>query len=158
MNRSKVRSLTNSLLQHVRFIIRTREESLRTARSEIVKWTNMFIKDAGQDLKDFALTISKDAKAQLKRFIFILFQSKDSLQLRSGFVFRENLTKLNNIEKNIQNMSPENVLKRGYSITLLNEKPVRSYIQVGEGDILNTTLYEGEIISIVNLTKKNENE
>ncbi len=55
-------------------------------------------------------------------------------------------------------MSPENVLKRGYSITLLNEKPVRSYIQVGEGDILNTTLYEGEIISIVNLTKKNENE
>ena len=118
----------------------------------------MFIKDAGQDLKDFALTISKDAKAQLKRFIFILFQSKDSLQLRSGFVFRENLTKLNNIEKNIQNMSPENVLKRGYSITLLNEKPVRSYIQVGEGDILNTTLYEGEIISIVNLTKKNENE
>ncbi len=158
MNRSKVRSLTNSLLQHVRFIIRTREESLRTARSEIVKWTNMFIKDAGQDLKDFALTISKDAKAQLKRFICILFQFKDSLQLRSGFVFRENLTKLNNIEKNIQNMSPENVLKRGYSITLLNGKPVRSYMQVGEGDILNTTLYEGKIISIVNLTKKNENE
>ncbi len=56
---------------------------------------------------------------------------------------------LENAKKNIHNMSPENVLKRGYSITLLNGKSVKNTEEVKTGDILHTTLFEGNIKSIV---------
>ncbi len=47
------------------------------------------------------------------------------------------------MRKNIYNMSPENVLKRGYSITLLNGKSVKNAELVKAGDILHTTLFSG---------------
>jgi exodeoxyribonuclease VII large subunit len=56
---------------------------------------------------------------------------------------------LENLKKNIHNMSPENVLKRGYSITLLNGKSVTNADDVKTGDVLQTTLYRGNIKSIV---------
>jgi exodeoxyribonuclease VII large subunit len=46
-------------------------------------------------------------------------------------------------------MSPENVLKRGYSITLLNGKSVKNAEAVKTGDILHTTLFQGNIKSVV---------
>jgi exodeoxyribonuclease VII large subunit len=61
---------------------------------------------------------------------------------------------LNNIEKNISNMDPENVLKRGYTITRLNGKALTSILQVKEGDMIDTTLLDGNIISIAKSTKK----
>jgi exodeoxyribonuclease VII large subunit len=56
---------------------------------------------------------------------------------------------LENVKKNIHNMSPENVLKRGYSITLLNGKSVKNAEDLKTGDILHTTLFQGTIKSIV---------
>ena len=56
---------------------------------------------------------------------------------------------LENVKKNIHNMSPENVLKRGYSITLLNGKSVKNADEVKAGEILHTTLFQGNIKSIV---------
>ena len=47
-----------------------------------------------------------------------------------------------------------NILKRGYSITLLNGKTVKSIAQVKSGDLINTIVFEGNIISIVKSTKK----
>jgi exodeoxyribonuclease VII large subunit len=55
---------------------------------------------------------------------------------------------LENVKKNIHNMSPENVLKRGYSITLLNGKSVKNAKDVKSGDILHTTLFQGKIKSV----------
>lgn len=58
-------------------------------------------------------------------------------------------TALSAVEKNVNNMSPENVLKRGYSITRLNGKVVGSISQVTKGDRLKTQVSDGEIISKV---------
>jgi exodeoxyribonuclease VII large subunit len=58
-------------------------------------------------------------------------------------------SELENVKKNIHNMSPENVLKRGYSITLLNGKSVKNAEDAKTGDILHTTLFQGTIKSVV---------
>jgi len=57
-------------------------------------------------------------------------------------------------QKNIDNMSPQNVLKRGYSISLLNGKSVSDSSKVKMGDTIETILFDGKIISEVKLTKK----
>jgi exodeoxyribonuclease VII large subunit len=92
----------------------------------------------------------------------ILISNKNSIEtnkiniIKSATVFC-NVKKImiDSIEKNVDNISPENVLKRGYSITLLNGKSVKDISQVKEGDVLNTIVHKGEIVSIVNETHKN---
>jgi exodeoxyribonuclease VII large subunit len=63
---------------------------------------------------------------------------------------------LSGIEKNIGNMSPENVLKRGYSITMVNGKAIKSIGQVAPGDKVNTIITDGTMISTVETIHKSE--
>jgi exodeoxyribonuclease VII large subunit len=63
---------------------------------------------------------------------------------------------LDNMRRNISNMSPENVMKRGYSITLLNGKSVKNNREVQPGNILNTILFKGTISSVVKSSGKPE--
>jgi exodeoxyribonuclease VII large subunit len=56
---------------------------------------------------------------------------------------------LSHIEKNIDNMSPKNVLKRGYSITLHNGHAVKNVDDLKTGDIIATEVFDGKIESTV---------
>lgn len=52
-----------------------------------------------------------------------------------------------NLARIITNMDPINVLKRGYSITMVNGKALKNSGQVKAGDIMDTLLHDGKIIS-----------
>ena len=62
---------------------------------------------------------------------------------------------LEGIEKTVHNLDPEMVLKRGYSITMFNGKVVSSIHQLNTGDILETKMLDGKVVSVVNDVKKN---
>ena len=47
-------------------------------------------------------------------------------------------------------LSPENVLKRGYSITLKDGKAVKSAAELTKGQVIETRFYEGTVSSTVN--------
>ncbi|MBI4653598.1 MAG: exodeoxyribonuclease VII large subunit [Nitrospirae bacterium] len=91
----------------------------------------------------------KNIKQQIKQII---------INLKKDVVSHLNQTHLavNNYEKSISIMSPINILKRGYTITLLNGAAIKSYQQVKEGDILNTLVVDGNIISNVKSVKKSD--
>ena len=72
------------------------------------------------------------------------------IPLQSKVFFKSKDAQLNNIERTIANLSPENVLKRGYSITLLNGKAVKSIDDITKGDKLETMVLNGTISSTVN--------
>jgi exodeoxyribonuclease VII large subunit len=81
-----------------------------------------------------------------------------ALSLRKDFASRvknEN-TVIANLERSVTNMSPENVLKRGYSITMVNGKAVKLYNEIKTNDILNTILLDGSIVSKVMSVKNKE--
>jgi exodeoxyribonuclease VII large subunit len=54
-----------------------------------------------------------------------------------------------NFEKICQLLSPENALKRGFSLSLLNGKMISSSKQAKEGDILETVFFDGKLKSKV---------
>ena len=58
-------------------------------------------------------------------------------------------TRIADAEKNVINMSPEKVLKRGFSITLFNGKAVKNSEEIKAGEIIETILYKGRIISTI---------
>jgi len=141
-----------------------REKSRRLLREENVKFQSE-IKLFRSVTQHVLMTNRHKAKnltnSLLRHAQFIFKNQTDSLQtanvkinLQSGHIVKSSLLELNNLEKNVSNMSPENVLKRGYSITFLHGKAVKSISQVKSGDIIHTSLFEGSITSTVNQTNK----
>lgn len=66
---------------------------------------------------------------------------------------------LDSLGRQVQNMSPERVLERGYSITLKNGKAIQHPDEADHGDTILTLLAGGSLSSIVNKnTNTNEND
>jgi exodeoxyribonuclease VII large subunit len=72
-----------------------------------------------------------------------------SLQIRSKQVLSDRNNHLQQLENSLRLLDPENVLRRGYSLTLLDGKKVKSASDVHTGDLLVTRLHKGEIRSRV---------
>lgn len=51
------------------------------------------------------------------------------------------------IEEKLRLLSPENTLRRGYSITRVDGKAVRDAAAIPDGATVETTLFNGKIIS-----------
>jgi exodeoxyribonuclease VII large subunit len=85
-----------------------------------------------------------------------LSQFQNRIPTASSIFLKSRDLELGNILKQIKNMSPENVLRRGYSITLLNGTAVKSFADVQPGDTINTIIFEGKITSKVQTTVKPE--
>jgi exodeoxyribonuclease VII large subunit len=78
-------------------------------------------------------------------------------------VFAKAINLLHNQEKEITGMSksielldPVNVLNRGYSITLVGGKALKSVKEVTGGTVIKTILADGNIISTTQSVNKNE--
>ncbi|MGL4347513.1 MAG: exodeoxyribonuclease VII large subunit [Chitinophagaceae bacterium] len=57
------------------------------------------------------------------------------------------------LEKNLTNMSPENVLKRGYSLTFFEGKIITNTQKIKSSDTIETHLSGGKIISLIKKIK-----
>lgn len=81
-----------------------------------------------------------------------------TIRQQTVFFIKNEKAELKSIEKNVANMSPLNVMKRGFSITLKDGKPVRNAGQVKAGDTIETIVYKGSIHSIVKAAQNPKNE
>ena len=177
-NRNEVKEQFQSLYQQSHFLLKNENEYLISIKLTIRKASNTFYINAEQKIKQFALTIKKDVGTQLNASKLLINQNaqhivkgskffllsknekitllKEKFSEKSLLILKNENNEMKNIEKNINNMNPKNVLKRGYSITLLNGKAVKSFDKVKQGDSLNTIVFEGNILSIVKSSNKSD--
>ena len=66
-----------------------------------------------------------------------------------GSVVSQNRIDISHFEDKIQLMKPENLLKKGYSLTLYKGKPISDTNNLKEGDVLQTQLHKGKIESTI---------
>jgi exodeoxyribonuclease VII large subunit len=69
---------------------------------------------------------------------------KQQLKLAIQVQFNNNNNRLNHFENIARLSDPEVILKKGFSITLMNSKPVSDASHLQEGDIITTRFYKGE--------------
>lgn len=175
-NNNEIKGQIQSLFQHSNFLFRNQKKYLYLITGEIRKGTITSCHSAKQQIKQFSLTIKKGIASQLNKSTLLVYQgiqqvvksSKVFLQFRNEKLiqFKDQLSdkcvlhlkneavRLGSIEQNVNNMDPKNVMKRGYSISLINGKAVKTADNIKEGDTLNTLVYEGSIISIVKSSLK----
>ena len=72
-------------------------------------------------------------------------------------LYKEKITYLNNLIEKLQLINPLNVLQRGYSVTLLNNKVVSNIKNIKVGDSVTIKLSDGEFISKIDSIKGENN-
>ncbi|MDP4290836.1 MAG: exodeoxyribonuclease VII large subunit, partial [Bacteroidota bacterium] len=121
-------------------------------RKDVISFLNRT--QTGIDLNIFQIRRGfKQASAAFAQYVDL-----SQVRLISSIVnyIRNNRKELEGIEKNIGLMDPKNVLKRGYSITIVNGNVLQKVEDANEGDILETILSDGDIVSVVKKINKTE--
>jgi len=147
-----------SLLQHnSRFFRSVSLNAINTHKNFILQHSNSLSQNAAFLFRKEKEKIRENTKMLMtfSRVSFgfhskLITLSGEKLEQSCGNMLISRNNELINIEKIVFILNPENVLKRGYSITLHNGKALKSHKNVKKGDTLNTILADGSIISNVN--------
>ncbi|MCD4770006.1 MAG: exodeoxyribonuclease VII large subunit [Bacteroidales bacterium] len=162
-------SVKDSLIENTERILKSNRSGLETlslklmpaARNEIVKKSNL-LKTKSVVLENSVKLLLRSKEQEisskaghlvnnLKHFISIkrglLSEKLIKLQTEPGRDLYNKKLKIERIGKLIHHLSPENVLKRGYSITLKNNKAVKGVKGINKGDRVTTLLYNGKLCS-----------
>ncbi len=177
-NKNRLNDAADLLNQLVNEMIVTQQNRLKIAQIQLANQTEAFMKGQQSDLKQ--LTIG--AKNKINRFVTRQNHLLDQSGNKLNFVFREQMLKsknqlnqfqylikmrsletirtekknLSSIQEKLRLVDPQNILKRGYSLTMLNGKIVKSVKQIKEGDLLETRLNDGSVESKVENILRNE--
>ena len=131
-------------------ILNTNQNGIDKSLTALQQQIEFRFRNEKESLRMYGATIRKDSFSLMNHFKLDIYRINEKLLIRTKLKFKENYLEIENLEKNIENMNPKNVLKRGYSITLLNGKSIKDSSKVKLGDTLQTLIYEGEIKSTVN--------
>ncbi|MDP1622544.1 MAG: exodeoxyribonuclease VII large subunit [Bacteroidales bacterium] len=138
---------------------------LRDEKSGILNTTRYFKSVTLSRLAQRRNMIQQEVKAVnlqstwfLNRKQEMILNAKIDLFDKSVRFMQYQLKEICSMQKNIELMDPVNVLNRGYSITLVNDKAVRSVCEVGTGTMLKTILADGNILSTTLSVYNNETD
>lgn len=131
---------------------RTFQNAIRHFRSA----TSFRIQQSHHELGNLSVQISHQSKFLLHRESNHLKAMEQRVRKGAGVSMLDNLRQLTNIEKHISILDPVNVLRRGYSITMINGKSVQDIQQVKAGDVVTTIVANGKMESEVKRIEKGE--
>ena len=93
----------------------------------------------------FSYIIKDNTKDQLNKINTFTERLKNATKR----VIQEEKHRLTNKEQFLKLISPENILKKGYTLTIRNNKIVKSSLELKEGDTITNRLYDGDLVSEV---------
>jgi exodeoxyribonuclease VII large subunit len=147
-------TLSMSLQQQTQLRFRNEQQELFQIRSGLRRTTQTLFQSMDLRVRQFASSIRKDAKGMIGQEQQSIKQLNQQMQQGSAMRFKTASLELQHTERQIDNMSPQQVLKRGYSITLHKGKSISDAAVLQEGDIIQTVLANGELVSQVQKTIK----
>lgn len=175
-NKNRLNDAAESLNLLVNQMIVGHQNRLNIARIQLSNRSEVFLKDQQSELKKLIV----DAKNKTSRFVTHQNHMLDQSGSRLNFIFRGQVQKnknllnqfqhlikiqatelirfekrnLNSIQEKLRLVDPQNILKRGYSLTMLNGKIVKSVNQLKDGELLVTRLSDGNVESTVKGIRK----
>lgn len=156
-NREELRNLSSSLVMQSNYLFRGERDLLRRQSMAMVRDLRSLLLQARAQLSRDGQSIGKNTRQALQRERLAVEGLGKRMPSRINSLLKHKSTEIGAIEKNVFNLSPANVLRRGYSITKLGGKSLRDAKELKPGEVIHTILYNGSIESEVTSTK-NEKE
>jgi len=100
-------------------------------------------------LSGFAEKLDVSLRMAFKRQEMILSGYSTSVVKSSPRLLVTAHQKMGGVEEKIRLLDPVNILKRGFSITFRNGKPIKSTVDLLTGDKIETQYYQGKTTSII---------
>jgi len=123
----RLSELLDRLSGSVKQRVQSELSRLERFQGDILHLSRGMLQRDSEQIRQSELQLRRELRMQLER-------SRDYLSL---------------LEKRIELVDPRNILKRGYSITRLKGRAISSLRNIKAGDLLETRLYKGSIISKV---------
>ncbi|HZL11369.1 MAG TPA: exodeoxyribonuclease VII large subunit [Prolixibacteraceae bacterium] len=164
-NKNRLNDAAEQLNQLVNQLIVTQQNRLNIARIHLANRSETFLKDQQSELKQLTIgTKNKtsrfvtrqnhllDQSGNKLKFIFreqvirktnLLSQFQHLIKIRTIEMIRSEKKELNSFQEKLRLVDPQNIIKRGYSLTMINGKIVKSVSQVTEGDLIETRVSDG---------------
>lgn len=138
------------------YIIR-HENRIQRIEENLEASPQRFLRDKKQHLSKLQDRFAGEAPLLLQSHRNKLLFLKERMGRSTKNLLASKKQQMRHFEEITNVLNPQNVLKKGYSITTKNGKAIFSASDLHEGDILHTEFYNGGIASIVK-TKNDENE
>jgi exodeoxyribonuclease VII large subunit len=131
------------------------EFKLSAYRDTLSAQVNRTVLQQGSLLERFTVGLSHITRRYLQKKEDWLHQSTLAIQKGTGVYLSRKKDHISLLETRNGLVNPENVLRRGYSMTLHHGKAITSTKGIGPGDTLDTRLHRGSVISKVEKTTRN---
>ena len=173
-NQNRLNNAADQLSLLVTRLIVNQSNRLNIARIQLANQSAVFLKNQFTELKSFTTDTKNKISRSIIRQTHLLEQSGNRLKSafrgprslgvkkRNQLLYYQQLVKIRTVEtiraesRNLVQMQeklrlvdPQNILKRGYSVTMMNGKVLKSVHLVKEGDFLETRLSDGSIVGRV---------
>lgn len=128
--------------------IKTTEDRLLYIQEQITQQASFRVYNETVRINTLATHFSYLMKDQNKERLNTLKQFEVKLRVAIDSLLKEQKHKIEVKAQHLYLISPENILRKGYSLTLKDNKIVKSSKLIKKGDILTTQFFDGEIESI----------
>jgi len=133
-------------------ILAEKENAVRESGKHINLVTGFFLQQSGRHFSEIIAGFRNNVARNTAGKGFFLKQIPVNLSSAVQSYLKGRLNVLDRHQDRTEMMNPLQVLKRGYSITFRNGRPVKNAGDVSNGDRLTTRLYKGTIDSIAEKT------
>ncbi len=163
-------TFSNGQIADMQDVLMELSSNLNVNTRDALSGQSLRLSSHGQSVQHSSLLLLEKQRSKLDMFLYKVRANSNRLILEGpqNIVALENrLLRISKIhlekqhkevhhfEEKLQLMKPENLLKKGYSLTLIEGKPISSVEGLEEGALLETLLYKGKIESrITKIDKK----
>ncbi|MBO7647371.1 MAG: exodeoxyribonuclease VII large subunit [Bacteroidales bacterium] len=139
----------NRFKQSASSLLQKQRNTLLTISQNLSLYVQRLTIEQHNLLNNFAKSVSRTAPQHVKQQQERLSDLSSQITIHSGRLLQNAKQSLTNTEEKIALLHPDNILKRGFSITMKDGKAVMKTSELKAGDIIRTRFYEGETESVV---------
>jgi exodeoxyribonuclease VII large subunit len=151
-----LKTIEEAVWEHSEFLFKTEKQKLSLLTGKIDSVLPRYFQWHKEELLSKKLNLISYVKALLTQAQQELKANFDALKTYLNKLFKEAKSQTDYRQAKIRLLDPKVILKRGYSITLKDEKALKSIDNIGESDIIKTLIYDGRFISQVTEKTKND--
>lgn len=142
-------SIKIDLKRNISLLVRDNNDNLANKEDNLKRNTLQLVKENNQLLDNCSNSLKRSVAYQIKENSQLLSTNEDVLKKQSNQLLKDKRLHLDTIEKHLSLLSPETILKKGYTLTFKNNKVIKDTKTLSKGDRLETLFSEGKVISIV---------
>lgn len=157
-NRHRLENCRVKLIPLARILISELKAQLSGVIIDLINTGKGFILRAGMLPLNQKTRIMTAARTLLASNVSMLAARRDILTAASGFLTENMKRKIETAENTLKILDPQNVLKRGYTITSLNGRILKSSMEVTADDLICTRFIDGSVESRVEGSERTKNK